>query len=397
MKICWVVDNKFRDLHGLYDLKKKLKKENSDLYIINKFHWLYAIKLFNPHYVVLPNLHEFMGMPILRFCNKNSIRVILYNSEGFHHDENLFKYYFPKKEFKNLYKIYVWSPKEKRQLINLGYPNSKILLVGALKLQNKKIKKEIKRIKKIGIVSTGKYFSTRFGAKNVIMRQLFKRKNVSNDSVNTGVKLMHYEIEFLSIIRKIIFLTDKKYEFILRPHPMEDSKFYENPYFKIDNSKNITDFLNKVDVIINHYSSASLDALVHNVPAISIENIVEKSYRFSVLNNFFPKNLAYKPKNLNELILILKDKLFLKNYYHNYKKKINKLYYKHHTVIDGINRVAKSFDCYPKKEKFNFFKSLIMFVIYEIYFFMKYNIETAYRPYSKKDRQLLKNYSINKK
>lgn len=393
MKICWVVDNKFRDLYGLYDLKKKLKKKNSDLFIINKFHWLYAIKLFNPHYVVLPNLHKFMGMPILRFCNKNNIRVILYNSEGFHYDENLFNNYFPKKDFKNLYKIYAWSPKEKRLLIKSGYQSSNILLVGALKLQNKKRKKDIKRIKKIGIVSTGKFFATRFNSKNVIIKELFIRKN----TLIENVRLMKYEIEFLNIIRKIIFLTDKKYEFILRPHPMENSKFYENPKFKIDNSKNIRDFLNKVDVIINHYSSSSLDALVNNVPTISIEHLVDKSYKYLALNNFFPKNLAYKPKNLNELILILKDKFFLKNYYQNYKKKFNKLFYKHHPVNDGINRVVKSFDFYPKKEKFNFFKSLIMFVIYEIYFFMKYNTSTAYRPYSKKDRQLLKNYSINQK
>ena len=394
MKICWVVDNKFRDLYGLYDLKKKLKEENSDLHIINKFHWLYALKLFNPHYVVLPNLHEFMGMPILRFCKKNDIRVILYNSEGFHYDENLFNYYFPKKEFKNLYKIYVWSPQEKKLLIKSGYPSSKIILTGALKLQIKKEKKDIKRIKKIGIISTGKFFSTRFNRNDVLMRQLFRRKNLKEDGINA--QLMHYEIEFLSIIKKIIFLTNKKYEFILRPHPMESSEFYENSYFKTDKSNNIRDFLNKVDVIINHYSTASLDALVYNVPTISPEYILDKSYRFSLLNNFFPKNLAYKPKNLDELTLILRDKFFLKNYNQKYKKKFKNFFFKHHSVNDGILRVVKSFDHYPKKGKFNFFKSLIMFVIYEVYFFLKYNTKTTYRAYSKKDKQLLKNFSINK-
>ena len=138
MKICWVIDNKFRDLYGLYDLKKKLKKQNSDLYIINKFHWVYALNLINPHYVVLPNLYKSSGLSILRFCNKNDIRVILYNVEGFHNDKKLLKFYFPKKEFKNLYKIYVWSPLERKYLIKTGYPSSKIVLVGTLKLQIKK-------------------------------------------------------------------------------------------------------------------------------------------------------------------------------------------------------------------------------------------------------------------
>ena len=33
MKIVWIIDNKFRELYGLYDLKKKLLEHNIKLYL----------------------------------------------------------------------------------------------------------------------------------------------------------------------------------------------------------------------------------------------------------------------------------------------------------------------------------------------------------------------------
>ena len=35
MKIVWIIDNKFRELYGLYDLKKNLSNYNIKLYLFS--------------------------------------------------------------------------------------------------------------------------------------------------------------------------------------------------------------------------------------------------------------------------------------------------------------------------------------------------------------------------
>ena len=45
MRICWIVDNKFRDLYNLFILKKR--KKNLNLIIINKFNCLEALEFLN--------------------------------------------------------------------------------------------------------------------------------------------------------------------------------------------------------------------------------------------------------------------------------------------------------------------------------------------------------------
>ena len=57
MKILWVIDNKFRELYGLYDLKKKLSENGIKLYLIYIPIWKTAIDLINPHIIVVPNLY----------------------------------------------------------------------------------------------------------------------------------------------------------------------------------------------------------------------------------------------------------------------------------------------------------------------------------------------------
>ena len=53
MRICWIVDNKFRDLYNLFILKKELEKNSINLIIINKFNCLEALEFFKPKFVVI--------------------------------------------------------------------------------------------------------------------------------------------------------------------------------------------------------------------------------------------------------------------------------------------------------------------------------------------------------
>ena len=48
MSILHVVDNKYRDLWGFYEVRKKLNQKNINLFFCNKFNWNLAIKYINP-------------------------------------------------------------------------------------------------------------------------------------------------------------------------------------------------------------------------------------------------------------------------------------------------------------------------------------------------------------
>lgn len=397
MRITWIIDNKYRDLYGLYDLKNKLKKFNINLILINKYHWNYAIKLFDPHYVVVPNLYKTSGLPILKFCIKHKIKVILHNVEGFHLDKNSLEIYFPKKYLKYLNKVFTWCPHEKYYLAKIGVPKKKVVTTGSLRYQGEIVKKFPSKIKNIGIISSNKYLSGRFNEENGsnLINQIFRWKDENSYEAKHTVNFMHYEVDFINAMKKIIFSTKKKYNFILRPHPFEYPDFYKNKHFKINKSQNIYDFLKEVDLILNHYSTATIDALKLNVPVISLEKILKDSYKHKALDNFFPLNLSYKVKSINNLKNILEEKSFLKNYKKKYKLKFDKIFNKFHPTNNGINLMLKNFIPFKKKKKFNFFKSLLFFVMYEIYYILKYNRDTAYRFYSFKDHRLLKKFNIS--
>ena len=57
MKILWIIDNKFRELYGLHDLKRNLLKYNIKLFLFDIPIWKSAIDFINPNIVVVPNLY----------------------------------------------------------------------------------------------------------------------------------------------------------------------------------------------------------------------------------------------------------------------------------------------------------------------------------------------------
>ena len=70
MKIVWIIDNKFRELYGLYDLKKNLSKKNIKIYFFYIPLWKTAIDLINPNIVVVPNLYKESCGPIVDYAEK---------------------------------------------------------------------------------------------------------------------------------------------------------------------------------------------------------------------------------------------------------------------------------------------------------------------------------------
>ena len=153
-RIVWIIDNKFRELYGLFNLKEILKKKNIDLFLIHKFNWKTSINLFNPSLVVIPNLAKTSCKPILDYCYKRKIKIFLHSSEGMYYQTWVQADKYPIGLVKKIEKILVWSELDAKYLKSkkLG---KKIFLTGNLKydLSNYEHKKKLsnQKIKIVGI------------------------------------------------------------------------------------------------------------------------------------------------------------------------------------------------------------------------------------------------------
>ena len=85
MKIVWIIDNKYRELYGLYDLKKNLSERNIKIYFFYVPLWKTAIDLINPNIIVVPNLYRTSCEPIVNYAKKKKIDVFVHSSEGMYY------------------------------------------------------------------------------------------------------------------------------------------------------------------------------------------------------------------------------------------------------------------------------------------------------------------------
>ncbi len=153
MKIVWIIDNKFRELYGLYDLKKKLSDHNIKLYLFYIPLWKTAIDLINPNIVVIPNLAKTSCGPIVKYAEKKKVEVFMHSSEGMYYSDKVQSDKYPIHLIKKVKKILVWGKKDAEYLLRKGF-KKKIVRCGLLKFdkRNYSIRNSTnKKITRIGI------------------------------------------------------------------------------------------------------------------------------------------------------------------------------------------------------------------------------------------------------
>ncbi len=340
MKIVWIIDNKFRELYGLYDLRENLAKHNIRLYLFYIPLWKTALDLINPNIVLVPNLYSNSCGPIVEYAERKKIDVFMHSSEGMYYTNDIQKQKYPAPMLKKLKKILVWGDLDSKYLIKKGF-KKKIIFSGCLKFDKKNYslkKKSNKKIKVIGIPTHLRSISSS-GISKSIIPQLIRKFTIKGDFERLG--LLKFEFEYIEVITKIIERIKHKYEVVFKVSPFEDPKIYKKtfPQQKIYTSNDVRDFLMNVDVILNVYSSVSVDALKFNVPVISLNKLVKWDEVVLEKKNVGPNakhgsvRLGIEPNNLNELTLLLKKD---KNYLINLCKKKN--------FFKKANQLAGSFD-----------------------------------------------------
>lgn len=404
MKIIWIIDNKYRELYGLHDLKKKLFDHKIKLHLFHIPVWKTAIDLVKPDIIIVPNLYKNSCAPIVEYAHKKKINIFMHSSEGMFYTDEVQRDKYPVRLIKKINKILVWSKMDAKFLIKKGFKN-KVIVTGCLKFDKKNyvnINKNNKKIKIIGIPTHSRVISGNGISKYNIPYFL---RHIMENHEEARIGYLKFELEYIQCLVNILKVIDKNHKVILKVSPFEDPNIYAKtfPEFTIYQGNDIRDFVKKVDVILNVFSSAGVDALKYNVPVISISKFINwdktvlddkskgpKAKHGAGILSIEVKNMKELKKLLNkeknELIKICKNK--------NFFEKANDLAH----TSDALGIFLDIFLEYKKKSisKPMNYLMLLKYVFVEIrqFLFRKHKSKQLYRLWSNKDRKLLESFKL---
>lgn len=404
MRIVWIIDNKFRELYGLYDLRKKLLEHKIKLYFFHIPVWKTAIDLVNPNIVVVPNLAKSSCAPIVNYASKKKINILMHSSEGLFYADKVQKDKYPIYLVKKINKILAWSKLDAKFLVKKGF-KKKVIISGNLKFSKKnfvKIKKKSRKIKVIGIPTHSRIISgTGISKQNIPLRI---RQYMENDEAER-IGYLKFEIEYIQTLLKIFKEINKNFQIVIKVSPFEDKKIYEEtfPEFKIYKGENMRDFLKDIDLVLNVFSSTTIDALKYNIPVISITKLinwdetVRKDKNRGPLGKNGPGTLSIQPKNMTELKKYLKkNKEELLNICKkkNFFKKADSLAYSG----DTLKILTNLFLNYQRKVSPKFFNYFFLFkyiaVTIRQILFRRKRRRQLYNFWDAQDRKLLKSFKL---
>ena len=406
MKIVWIIDNKYRELYGLYDLKKNLSERNIKIYFFYVPLWKTAIDLINPNIIVVPNLYRTSCEPIVNYAKKKKIDVFVHSSEGMYYTNIIQRAKYPDHLITKIKKFLVWSKLDSKYLIRKGL-KKKIVESGCLKFDIKNFQFKMRNNKHVKIIGIPTHLRTITGSGiSKYNIPFWLKKNILDKNYET-LGYFKFEYEYIELITKVIEKIDKKYEIIFKVSPFEDPKIYKNtfPKQKIYPGNDIRDFLKNVDVILNVYSSTAVDAIKHNVPVINLSKFVNWDKELLKTKKVGPNatfasagaiKIGIEPRNINELTSLLK-----KN-----KKYLLKLC-KKKDLFKKANELAGSYDSLgimtnlfvsyaknTKKRPYNYFYYIKYFLV-EIKQTLFGRIRPAnFKRWKLSDQKLLYNYRI---
>lgn len=405
MKIVWIIDNKFRELYGLHDLKKELLKHNIKLYLFYIPIWKTAIDLINPNIVVIPNLYRTSCEGIVNYAKNKKIDVFMHSSEGMYYSDKIQELKYPTHLVKKLSKILVWGKSDSRYLIKKGFKN-KIVECGCLKFDKRNYKTKNLNNKKINVIGVPTHLRiiSGFGRSKLMIPYLIRKSILDKDYEKFG--LYKFEYEYIRLLTEIIEKIGKKKQVVFKISPFEESEIYKKafPKQKIFEGNDVRDFLRNVDVILNVYSSISVDALKYNVPVISINKLIKWDEAIIKNKNYGPNakegsvNLGIKPKNMVEFnSLLKKNKRHLINLCEkkNFFKRAEKLAVTH----DSLKLMSNLFIGYRDKANykargFNYFMYLKYLLVEIRQSFFRRPREANYKRWKISDQKLLKEYRL---
>ena len=360
----------------------------------------------NPNVVVIPNLAKTSCEPIVNYAEKKKIDIFMHSSEGMYYTNKIQKIKYPIHLIKKITKILVWGKSDAKYLVEKGFKN-KVVECGSLKFDKRNYYKKNSRNKKITVIGIPTHLRiiSGFGRSKLMIPYIIRQNTLNKNYEKLG--LFKFEYDYIQLLTEIIEKIDKKKQIIFKVSPFEDPDIYRNtfPKQKIFEGDDVRDFLRNVDVILNVYSSISVDALKFNVPVISINKFIKWDKAVIKNKNYGPNavygsaKLGLQPKNMDEFNnLIKKNKKYLINLCKkkNFFKKADQLAETH----DSLKLMTELFINYSKKvsnRPYNYFMYLKYLLVEIRQSFFRRPRAANFKRWKLSDKRLLYKYRISKK
>lgn len=282
MRVLLVIDSFDREFLAMRLVAAALQKRGAVTRLCSRPILGMTFNRFKPDVVILPKTHKIIG---LESIHRSSV-VVLAQAESFVGSEDSFKYLSGnlKKEYVDL--VSCWGPFDHDFYVGNGvFPSDRVVVTGHSIIENwylphKEGGNSARPV--VGITSSLRAFTHKAQGRNSNPIASVMDIEEVGDS---GYFIPPYHAEdwiaFEAAWIRVIYQLVKEnpdLRFNLRPHPLENSKYYEAfKRFKnltVQPHGHIAEWLSSIDVLCSSFSGSMLDGYFRRIPVVSIRNLI---------------------------------------------------------------------------------------------------------------------------
>lgn len=378
-----IVDHPRRDLPSIVKLSEHLilSKNINEVILVPSYyvdHFLLSNLFKHKVKVVIFNHLRINFCDRIKYSSTRGKRNIVYDSEGCPGPNGLWLEKVFKKSLNYLKFVdhYLFWGKAQEENIRKNFDIPfRTSVVGYLRIHEKKI--QANNNKSILINTNFAYVSPKFNLsskeKIEIQKLGFMEENEAKNKFQSSLKRRK---NFIETVERLVNLNPNK-NFILRPHPFEDTKDYNEVVKKynnlnFDSSKTSIKALLKSNLLIHIDCTTSIEAYLLNIPTLSLNWLIDdkvdifslasevgfKAKNFEEANNFV--NKFHKQKYNNQIFDT--DKNEIENYFGNVN--INSI----KKISECVTEETKKF--YPNEKSSKYYLNLRIYLKIFLYKFL---------------------------
>ncbi len=362
-------DHKRRELASLKKLKLTLENKGIKVKIINKHLAVKAYNLYKPKIITIPHCNNYLFDTVKNLHKKVKL-IVLPSESAIFVDKfiemiflNKFENYSRKSNHNKTDLIFTHSEHTSKILKKKNSVKPDLCSSGFIHYEywNNNKYKNSNKYKNIGIALTLINPFMYYKNKSFLVNYHHISEEIKYFKNPWRINEITLGLYYNTIIFEILKNLPKNYKINIRLHPL-DFDFNWKKIFKnkknisIDTQSEISEWINNQDLIISTFSAINIDSYVFKKPHISLINMIPKHIlNYSAYDAFsvkdYKETYSYKPKNMKELIKIVKRAKFKKNLIMS--KKLEK-YYKFPYKISPVNAVANELEKQYKNTSYSF-------------------------------------------
>lgn len=287
-----LIDQRFRDSIGISLVFRALKDMGVSVHLCNKRNMLQMYEHFRPKVVAFSDTGTYFAN-WCRYMAKSS-HIVLIPQEGGNPIKDLIIKRFQSNDcgqepfIKGISKVFLWGRKSVKWLLEAGVFNERQVVVSGTPRTD--VHSVIRKMGKAKPDNSRVGFANRGEAVNMIVDSMVSRidsSKYSEDVVGYTGEDRHWEDwiwHSVAQLRYLFILIDKlskggQFSLVFRPDPYENIKTYAFLKKRYLNCELNTDsflggFLAGIDLLITEFSTTGIEALIMNIPVISIQKLL---------------------------------------------------------------------------------------------------------------------------